>query len=241
MIDTTYRNTDPELMDDPQVPEDVLREVLDDISRVNKMLNGNRITVRAVEQLFRENPRESYTVVDMGCGDGQMLREVADYCRKKGVNLKLIGIDLSEKGIQISRELSTNYPEISFLRQDILKLEADVLQCDILLCTLTMHHFSNAEIPTFLNQFVKLAKIGVVINDLQRSRMAYYLFKLFSVIFIKTEIGKTDGLISIRSGFKRKELLDFSKEIPHAYHSVQYKWAFRYLWLIRTNRPQISK
>jgi ubiquinone/menaquinone biosynthesis C-methylase UbiE len=241
MINTTNRNTDPELMDDPKVPEPILREVLEDISRVNRLLNGNRITVMAVYELIRENPQEMYTIVDMGCGDGQMLRQVADFCRKKAIQVKLIGIDLSEKGIQIAQEQSQGYPEIHFLRQDILTMQADKLLCDILLCTLTMHHFNNAEIPKFLEQFVKLAQIGVVINDLQRSKAAYYLFKLFSIIFIKTEIGRSDGLTSIKSGFKRNELMFFSKAIPNVYHSVQYKWAFRYLWLMRTNRPQVRK
>ncbi|MFT7064768.1 MAG: 2-polyprenyl-3-methyl-5-hydroxy-6-metoxy-1,4-benzoquinol methylase, partial [Sediminicola sp.] len=228
MINTTNRNTDPELMDDPKVPEPILREVLEDISRVNRLLNGNRITVMAVYELIRENPQEMYTIVDMGCGDGQMLRQVADFCRKKAIQVKLIGIDLSEKGIQIAQEQSQGYPEIHFLRQDILTMQADKLLCDILLCTLTMHHFNNAEIPKFLEQFVKLTQIGVVINDLQRSKAAYYLFKLFSIIFIKTKIGRSDGLTSIKSGFKRNELMFFSKAIPNVYHSVQYKWAFRY-------------
>jgi ubiquinone/menaquinone biosynthesis C-methylase UbiE len=241
MINTTNRNTDPELMDDPKVPEPILREVLEDISRVNRLLNGNRITVMAVYELIRENPQEMYTIVDMGCGDGQMLRQVADFCRKKAIQVKLIGIDLSEKGIQIAQEQSQGYPEIHFLRQDILTMQADKLLCDILLCTLTMHHFNNAEIPKFLEQFVKLTQIGVVINDLQRSKAAYYLFKLFSIIFIKTKIGRSDGLTSIKSGFKRNELMFFSKAIPNVYHSVQYKWAFRYLWLMRTNRPQVRK
>lgn len=241
MINTTFRNTDPELMDDPNIPEAVLRKVLKDISRVNRLLNGNRITVKALDQLINETPREKYTIVDMGCGDGQMLREVANYYRKKDIHVQLIGIDLSKKGIQIAQERSMEYPEIQFLRQDILTIRAEALQCDILLCTLTMHHFSNAEIPIFLDQFVKLANIGIVINDLQRSRVAYYLFKLFSIIFIKTDIGRSDGLTSIKSGFKKNELVAFSKLIPDAYHSVQYKWAFRYLWLITTNRPPVTK
>ncbi|MET6990680.1 methyltransferase domain-containing protein [Sediminicola arcticus] len=241
MINTKFRNTDPEMMDDPNVSQAVLMEVLEDISRVNKLLNGNRITVRAICQLIKETTQEKYTIVDMGCGDGQILREIADFYRKKDIQVHLIGIDLSEKGIQIAKERSKEYPEIQFLRQDILKIKAEALQCDILLCTLTMHHFSNTEIPIFLDQFVKLAKIGVVINDLQRSRLAFYLFKLFSIIFIKTDIGRSDGLTSIKSGFKKDELLGFSIAIPSVYHSVQYRWAFRYLWLIRTNRPPIRK
>jgi ubiquinone/menaquinone biosynthesis C-methylase UbiE len=159
MINTKFRNTDPEMMDDPNVSQAVLMEVLEDISRVNKLLNGNRITVRAICQLIKETTQEKYTIVDMGCGDGQILREIADFYRKKDIQVHLIGIDLSEKGIQIAKERSKEYPEIQFLRQDILKIKAEALQCDILLCTLTMHHFSNTEIPIFLDQFVKLAHI----------------------------------------------------------------------------------
>lgn len=235
-MDLSKRNTERELMDDPKVRTATLLNVLKDINRANRMLGGNRITISAMARLMEENPKESYTIVDMGCGDGTMLRAVALFCRKKGYAVKLIGLDLSEKAIQIAKDASQGFSGIQFLQKDILELKMGDLECDILLCTLTVHHFHNEQIPIFLKQFVKLARIGVVINDLQRSSLAYYLFKGFSAIFIRTKIARHDGLISIKSGFTKRELMGFSHALPQMEHTIHWKWAFRYVWVIGTDR-----
>lgn len=235
-MDLQYRNTESELMDDPNVAIDTLRLVFDDINKSNRLLGGNRITLSSVCKLIKEFPRKQYTIVDIGCGDGEMLRELANYFRNTEIEIVLIGLDLNEKALAIARELSVDFPEITFLKQDILALKPLNFNCDILLCTLTMHHFSNEQIPIFLSQFTKLAKIGVIINDLQRSALAYYLFIGFSAIFIKTKIAKHDGLVSIKSGFKKKDLITFSKDLSHTAHTINWKWAFRYVWVMETSR-----
>ncbi len=236
MADFSKRNRDSELMDDGGVDENILREVLYDIDRSNRILGGNRITLNEVERLIREYPQESYTILDMGCGNGSMLREIVKLGRRRGIAIKAIGIDLSEKGLDIAKAASSEFPEIHYLKQDILALTPDDLKCDILVCTLTVHHFNDENIPVFLEQFIKLAHIGVVINDLQRSALAYQLFKGFSAIFIRTNIAKHDGLISIKSGFTKAELERFAKDLPSVAHEIQWKWAFRYVWVMRTQR-----
>ena len=236
MADFSKRNRDPELMDECGVDGNTLRQVLDDIDRTNTILGGNRITMNGVERLIKEYSQESYTILDMGCGNGSMLRETVKLGRRLGKTVEAIGIDLSEKGLDIAKAASSDFPEIRYLKQDILALAPDDLQCDILLCTLTMHHFYDENIPVFLNQFTKLASIGIVINDLQRSPFAYHLFKGFSTIFIRTKIAKHDGLISIQSGFTKAELEGFAKDLPSVQHEIAWKWAFRYLWVMRTQR-----
>ncbi|WP_297702430.1 methyltransferase domain-containing protein [uncultured Eudoraea sp.] len=238
-MDLRYRNTESELMDNPNVTIDTLRLVFNDINKSNRFLGGNSITLGKVSELIKEFPKKQYTIVDMGCGDGEALRKLAIYFRKIAVDVELIGLDLSENALSIGRALSVDFPEITFLKQDILTLKPLDLNCDILLCTLTMHHFSNQQIPLFLSQFTKLAKIGVIINDLQRSVLAYYLFKGFSAIFIKTKIAKHDGLISIKSGFKKQDLISFSKNLPNTTHTINWKWAFRYVWVMQT--AQLSR
>ncbi len=233
-MDFRNRNTESELMDNPNVGIDTLRLVFKDINKSNRILGGNAITLGKVSELIKELPKNQYTIVDMGCGDGEMLRELAILFRKIDIDVKLIGLDLSENAIAIGRELSIDFTEITFFKQDILALKPSDLNCDILLCTLTMHHFSNEQIPLFLSKFTKLAKIAVIINDLQRSTLAYYLFKGFSAIFIKTKIAKHDGLISIKSGFKKQDLMSFSKDLPHITHTINWKWAFRYVWVMQT-------
>lgn len=235
LINLSKRSTQPELMDSFEEPVASLQIVFQDINRVNSMLGGNKITLQAIQQLVKAYPKEVYTIVDMGCGDGKMLREVVLYFRKHHINGEFIGIDLNKNALEIAHKTSTEFPEISFKYQDILTVEATDFKCDILINTLTMHHFTDEQVLVFLKKFVKLAHIGVVINDLQRSRWAYYLFHLFSAIFIKTRIAKIDGLISIRRSFSKKELLSYAKKLPEETHKIQWKWAFRYLWVITTH------
>lgn len=236
LIDLTKRSNQPELMDDFKEGLQALRVVFDDINRVNVILGGNNITINAVARLLKENPQESYTIVDMGCGDGNMLREVANFCRKNNHNTRLIGIDLNQEALQLASEASLDYPEIEYQHKDILQIKSTDLNCDIVINTLCMHHFVDKDLLIFLAKFNELARIGVVINDLQRSRWAYYLFKLFSLIFIKTSTAKIDGLRSISKGFVKSDLIQYSKKLPQSKHEIKWKWAFRYVWIMQPNR-----
>lgn len=236
IVDLSKRSEQPELMDDFEEGLQALRIVFDDINRVNTILGGNSITINAVAQLIKEHPQASYTIVDMGCGDGNMLREIARYCRKNNCTSRLIGVDLNEEALQLAMEASSDYPEIEYQHRDILQLKSTDLNCDIVINTLCMHHFVDSDLLIFLEKFNELARIGVVINDLQRSRWAYYLFKLFSVIFIKTRTAKIDGLISISKGFVKRDLIQYSEKLLHIQHEIKWKWAFRYVWIMQPIR-----
>jgi 2-polyprenyl-3-methyl-5-hydroxy-6-metoxy-1,4-benzoquinol methylase len=174
----------------------------------------------------------------VGCADGTMLREIANYCRSHKIAVDLIGIDLNEDALHLAQKASVDYHEIRFLQQDVLQLEKFHLTCDILTTTLMIHHFTDVQLTVLLNQFTQLATIGVVINDLHRSRLAFYLFKLFSLVFLKTETARIDGLISIRKGFKKKDFVRFSEQLPNFHHSIDWKWAFRYLWIMQAKSPR---
>ncbi|GAA4278725.1 methyltransferase domain-containing protein [Aquimarina mytili] len=234
-INLVHRSNEPEIMDDVNVEEKALKIALADISRVNKLLGGNSITIKSVDQLMIDaDLNKELTIVDIGCGDGEILRVLADLYRKKNITVKLIGVDLNEKSLELGKKLSVLYPEISYYKYDILKVQNSELTCDIILCTLTLHHFSCKEIKGVIRKAVELASVGVVINDLHRSKLAYYLFKLFSLFFIKGYIAKNDGLVSIKRGFKKKELLDYAKELNLQQYSIDWRWAFRYRWVIKT-------
>lgn len=227
------RSNQPELMDSFNEPIVTLKAVFQDINRVNKFLGGNHITINAIQKIIDKNPQEQYIIVDMGCGDGNMLREIALYFRKNKLNGVFTGIDLNKNALIIAKETSQNFPEIQFLYQDILQLNESDFPCDILINTLTMHHFTDEQVIVFLKKFTQLSRLAVIINDLERSRWAYYLFHLFSSIFIKTKIAKIDGLLSIRRAFVKQELLVYAQQLPQIQHTIEWKWAFRYLWILQ--------
>ena len=61
--------------------------------------------------------------------------------------------------------------------------------------------------------------------------MAYYLFRLIG-LFIKNKMVREDGLTSVLRAFKRKELETILTKADVSF-SIQWKWAFRYLWLLK--------
>ena len=240
MIDLKVRSDQKEILDEWQGGILELECVLKDINKVNRILGGNSITIKAVIGLIQEHPKESYTILDMGCAEGYMLRSLAIAARKKHINLNLIGIDLNRDALIIAEKASIDFPEIVYHEKDILSTDFSDFSCDIVITTLTMHHFKYPEILNFTQQFTRLASIGVVINDLHRSALAYYLFKGFSLIFIKTKVAKIDGLTSIRRGFLKSELLSLAKSMTNVYHEIDWKWAFRYVWIMRKQQQKNS-
>lgn len=233
MVDFTQRSSEVEIMDTFSGTTNELKTILQDINRVNRLLGGYSITLDAVFELLEKNKQESYTILDMGCAEGTMLRKLALAARKKNIKLQLIGVDFNEQGLQLAQQYSSDYPEISYLNTDILKTDFSEWNVDVVMTTLTLHHFTDEGVVEFVNRFVEIANLGVVINDLERSPVAYYLFKAFSLFFIKTEIAKKDGLLSIRRAFIKKELLYFADQVTNASHYIKWKWAFRYAWVLQ--------
>lgn len=233
--DFKYRTSDEEVMDDFYLEGEELREILKDLDKVNKWLGGNRISIEGIRKILKGMPLSPIKILDVGCGNGSMLREVAEYGRKNDLRFELVGIDANESAIKIARELAKNYPEISFLPMNIFSENFENMEADIILCTLTLHHFKEKEIEQLVKLFLSNSRMGVVINDLERSPVAYHLFQLFCVAFINNEVARKDGLTSIRRGFKMQDLKKYGQEIS-AVQEIKWKWAFRYQWILYKNK-----
>jgi 2-polyprenyl-3-methyl-5-hydroxy-6-metoxy-1,4-benzoquinol methylase len=232
-ISTKYRTNDPEIMDDFALEGETLRDALDKIAKINQFLGGNKLTIRGVESLIKNIPQSTeISIIDIGCGNGDMLRSLADYGLKNDLNFKLVGIDANAFTIKYAGELSKHYPNISYQCIDIFEKPFLELKYDIALCTLTLHHFKEDEIERLLHIFEKQSRIGIVINDLHRNALAYRLFQSLCYVFRLNSMSKEDGLTSILRGFKKQELVEFSKKLNFSNYKIQWKWAFRYQWII---------
>lgn len=233
--DTTYRSEAPEIMDDFSMEGEILRDALDKIARINQLLGGNKVTLEGVKLLISKQPKSAIIrITDIGCGNGDMLRALADYANQHQLNFLLTGIDANNFTVTHAQSLSSAYPNISYTCTDIFKEERTENSCDIVLCTLTLHHFKDAEIIALLQNFGRWASFGFVINDLQRSKLAYHLFQALCFIFRLNDMSREDGLVSILRGFKRKDLLSYSKQLNFKNYLIRWKWAFRYQWIVKT-------
>ncbi|MBC7523696.1 MAG: methyltransferase domain-containing protein [Flavobacterium sp.] len=232
-INTNFRTEESEIMDNFELEGTELQEALDKIAKINQLLGGNKLTLQGIERLLHEiNKQVQITIVDVGCGNGDMLRFIAKYGFENGYNFNLIGIDANLFTINHAKKLSKDFPNIAYLVEDIFDDKFQSMSYDIVLCTLTLHHFKDKEILNLVSSFYKNAKIGVVINDLQRSKLAYRLFQVVCKLFNLNRMSREDGLVSILRGFKKRELIAFSNHLNLKNYSLNWKWAFRYQWII---------
>lgn len=234
-ISTKNRTDKEELMDDFSIGGDLLRDTLDKLENINRYLGGNLVTLNSLKKALKNHPKEQeLTIVDIGCGHGDILRDVAKFGRKKGYKMTLLGIDANPTAIAYANELSTAFPELSFKTEDIFSDSFKNRQFDVVLATLFLHHFKEEQLVSFLGDTLKQAKIAIVVNDLHRHKLAYYLFMLLS-LFIKNKMIIEDGLTSVLRGFKRKDLERISQKL-NVESQVSWKWAFRFRWMLSSSK-----
>ncbi len=231
-VDTTYRSSEKELMDDLHMDGSLLYDTLDKIAGINKVLGGNGVVLSGVKVLLEKTDKDTpITIIDLGCGSGAMLRTLAHYARKKKRRFQLIGIDANAHTLAYAEKLSSEYEEIHYKNIDVFSKEFDAISYDIATATLFVHHFEETEIFSLVKQLSSKASIGVVINDLHRHWLSYYLFRIFA-FFYGNKMTRHDGAISILRGFKKEELVSMANQLQ-AKSIIKWKWAFRFQWIIQ--------
>ena len=220
-----------EIMDDMTMSGPELKRTLDLLASINLYLGGNALTLNGVEKMMASvSKEEPIRIVDLGCGNGDMLRKLHLFGKKMGYDLELLGIDANPASVAYATELSEGMSNVSFSTVNIFSPEFREMEYDIAIATLFMHHFSDEEITELISGIKKKSRIGVLVNDLHRSEMAYGLFWVIS-LFFGNHVARNDGLISIRKSFRRKDLEKYAQEVKGK-SSIQWRWAFRYQWII---------
>ena len=163
LVDTSHRSSEIEIMDDFTMEGILIRDTLDKIEIINRFLGGNTVTIKGLKNLIKnQSKNKTITIVDLGCGNGDILRDVAKFGRKNNYSFKLIGIDANLAAINYAKELSKEYSELSFKTIDILSEDFKKESYDIVLCTLFLHHFKNEELISFLKTTPSIVKSSII-------------------------------------------------------------------------------
>ncbi|WP_224482801.1 methyltransferase domain-containing protein [Robertkochia aurantiaca] len=235
LIDLEKRQHGPEEMDNPDLAEADIKAVLEDINKVNRLLNGHAPLVKWLIRDITEKNLQNVTILDAGCGDGELLRILSRRLVAAGIRARLLGVDLNAKSLKLARHRSKE-SQITYIEHDLNHEFPDTWSPHYVISNLTLHHFKDNDLESVTANFLRSASEAVVIFDLHRCRRSYYLFKIFSAIFIKTKIAVHDGLVSIRSGFNKPELRKLSERFTQADCELRWKWAFRFLMVLRPTK-----
>ncbi len=231
MPDFSTRTLLPEKMDQPGVAVHETRQALRELEVINKRLGGYHVILNALEQLEWNN--EPVTIVDLGCGGGDMLRAIAQWADKKGRKVKLIGVDWNQVMTEYASELSNKFSNIGFRTMSVFDGTLITERADITMNSLFCHHFDNDELTELIRRMNSLASRAVIINDLHRHWFAYYSIKVITFLFSKTYLVRYDGPLSVARSLTRKEWKQVLASAGIENYTLKWMWAWRWQIIIK--------
>jgi 2-polyprenyl-3-methyl-5-hydroxy-6-metoxy-1,4-benzoquinol methylase len=235
MANLSKRSFQLEMLDMPVNDKRELRQNLGEISRINKLLGGDQVTLKGLKKLMIDRER-TYRIVDIGCGDGGLLRHVYKWANKNRYSVDILGIDIDPDAIHWAREKSIGYTNLHYQAIGYEAYFQGIQQKpDIVISALFCHHLEDKQLEGFLKKMADNSKIGFIINDLHRHFLAYYSIKWLTAIFSRSRLTKNDAPVSVLRGFRKKELISHFQALPTLSYEISWQWAFRYLVVASRN------
>jgi 2-polyprenyl-3-methyl-5-hydroxy-6-metoxy-1,4-benzoquinol methylase len=228
----SQRSTQKELMDDLECSGEVLEQTLRELKTINRWLGGNEVTTDGLDQLVRDFPKPSYSICDVGCGGGDMLRIMQDWAKSRKIAVKLTGVDANPNIIELAKTRLNDLKEIEWEVQNVFSQQFQQSKTDILTCTLFTHHFTDEELVSLFRAFRQKINLGIIINDLHRNPIAYYSIRLLTSLFSKSPMVKNDGPISVLRAFSRKDWERILAKAEIKNYRISWHWAFRWQLIV---------
>lgn len=225
-MNLSSRSYQKELLDGDHIPFIDIKKNMQELNTINTLLGGHAITLKGFIALLGN--RDAITICEIGCGGGDNLCAIVNWCKKNGVTVNCIGIDMKAECIIVGKELKSLKGITEWIVSDYAKVVLDH-KPDIIFSSLFCHHFTEEELITQLQRMQENSSVGFFINDLHRNWLAYQSISLLTKLFSASYLVKNDAPISVTRGFLKSEWEMICKKAGLANYAISWQWAFRHL------------
>jgi hypothetical protein len=195
-----------ELMDRP-APFAAVVANLRDLERLNGLFGGRAVTLGAVRRLILRRPADRpVTVLDVGTGSADIPRALVRWARRARRPIRVIALDHDPAVLRAARTTLAGYPEITLLRGDARELPVRPASVDVVTSALTLHHLEPGPAAAALAAMDDAARLGIVVNDLVRGRVAYAAVWLTTRLLARSPMARHDGPLSVRRAYTPAEI-----------------------------------
>ena len=196
-----------ELMDEKIEDVDELAENFRDIERVNGLLGGTAIILRHLPTLMAGIPaNQPARILDLATGSADIPVAIARWARRRRRNVSIVASDYSPAILDLARVQSAAYPEISVEAFDARSVPFPDDHVDIVLCSLSLHHFDPDNAVRVLREMRRLGRCGFILNDLRRGRLGFAAAWFASRVTTRNRLTRNDAPLSVRRAYTPPEL-----------------------------------
>jgi ubiquinone/menaquinone biosynthesis C-methylase UbiE len=200
------RATDlPELLDGPLDPV-TLAGNLRDLTRVNRWLGGTALSRKALLALTRGHPGPT-EMLDVGTGAADIPDALIGWLARRRRELVVTAVDTRREILDAARLRIAAVPEV--LRLELVdsdRLPYPDRSFDIAHCSLVLHHAEPADAQRLLGEMARVSRLGVIVNDLDRSRRFWFAAWLLSRVTTRNPYTRHDAPRSVRRAYRSAEV-----------------------------------
>jgi SAM-dependent methyltransferase len=167
---------------------------------VNSWTLARRPTINFLDRMIGD--ARSFRLLDVGFGQGDMLRTIARWARRRGIRAELVGVDLNPKSAAVARAATPSHLSIMYRTGDYREVGGSF---DFIISNLVGHHMTDDQLSDFLRLMEAEARTGWIVNDLHRHRFAYAGYPLLCRLMGWHRIVREDGQLSIARSFRPAE------------------------------------
>ncbi len=194
----SLRSTELELLDLGRVTEGELRTNLADLARLNRLPGGAGASRSAIRHLL--GSRRNAEVLDVGTGAADVPMAFA----REGWTV--IALESDADVAAIARERSVGQSGIRVVGGDARSLPLDDDSVDVAHASLLLHHLDPVAAVSALREMARVARIGVVVNDLRRGWLPLLATGVAVATLGRCRTTRYDGLLSVRRSYTMAEL-----------------------------------
>jgi SAM-dependent methyltransferase len=204
-MDFSQRATLTERMDEPCSREE-MRACLGDIAKLNRWSMGYLPTMNWLNALKGTLPllRGPLSILDVGCGDGDFLRQLEQWSLEQRIAVDLVGIDVNLDAAALATEARPYWSRIRYFHGNVFAYRPEK-PIHLVISSLLTHQMSDVDVVRFLQWMEKHAEIGWFVNDLSRSQFSYNFIRVFSKLAWLHPFVQKDAPISIQRSFVQEE------------------------------------
>lgn len=195
-------------MDLPSADPREVRLSLEDLTAANRLFGGTASVRRHVARLLAGSaPGARLCLLDVGTGAGDVPAALHQWARRRGWAVWALGLDRGAAAIAVARARTGAGGALRLVRGDALALPFRDGAFDVAISNTTLHHFSGEDAIRFLRELRRVARKGVVVGDLRRSRSGYLATRALAATWWRGHrYARHDGPVSYRRAYTPLEV-----------------------------------
>ena len=230
------RSTEKEMMDLPGNPKALLVEDLRNLRIINRYLGGYRGVIKGLKRLVGEGRMRRFSLLDVGTGSADIPKVIVQWARNQGIEATVVALEPEPVTAAEAAHQTQHWPEITVIRGDGMALPFQAASFDFVLASQMLHHFTEDKIIVLLKTWSGFARKAILVSDLVRDPLAYYGIRLITRLFMRNEMTRFDGPLSVRRALTIKEWRALFREAAVGPFRLVSIFPYRQMTLISVSR-----